>query len=89
MEEAFQRDPELPFRFLSLRNAFRRELQQAVEQEGVRTRQEALLRLLFGDLSPAVVRRIETMADVSTLDTWLVRILDAHRLEEMGLEEHE
>jgi hypothetical protein len=48
-----------------------------------------VLRHRFGDLSPAVVRRIETLADVSTLDSWLVRILDAHSLEEMGFEESE
>ena len=79
IEDAFRKDPELPFRFPSLRAPYE-----------VKVRQEDLLRLLrhrFPDLPPRVVRQVESTTDLSTLDGWLEKILDTHSLQEMGFKE--
>ena len=103
IEDAFRKDPELPMRFPSIRNAWERMHEESVQQrvqeqvrhtrgqDETKIRQEALLRQMrhrFPDLPPAVVQRVETTTEVPTLDAWLMKILDARSLEEMGFEKN-
>jgi predicted transposase YdaD len=62
--------------------------EQGLQQGILQAKREDLRRLLrakFGPLPPAVIERIETLADVNQLDTLLEHLLTAGSLEEMGL----
>lgn len=60
-------------------------------REGVITsRHETLLRLLrlrFGELSPELLRSIQTTHDLQRIDNWIDRVLTAKSLDEIGIDD--